>query len=124
MRNLSSLIKRGFMKKILICLFVLIVLGSPKVFAYQMYKSESFNQERMITSPYGIIILSPFDDQDGITAYNSFGYRVWEVMIKAKVLSFKLYDGYLYVLSKSRYQEKTYLTCIDPSTGYIVWERP
>lgn len=88
------------------------------------FSDRNFDQDRMIATNYSLILLSPFEEQDHITAYTDYGNLLWDVTIHPKVMSWKLKDGLLYVFSKSRLMDKTYLTCIDPATGYILWERP
>lgn len=88
------------------------------------FSDRDFNQDRMITTNYNqIIILSPFDDSDHITAYSDYGSFQWDVSVSTKVISMKMKDGFLYIFSKSRYVEKTYLTCVDADTGIVLWER-
>jgi outer membrane protein assembly factor BamB len=89
-----------------------------------LFSDRNFDQEHMITTNYSVIILSAFEDDDHITAYSDYGSLLWDVTVNPKVISWKIKDGLLYVFSKSRFLEKTYLTCIDPATGYILWERP
>lgn len=99
----------------------LLVCGSISA---SIFSDRDFEQNHMITTNYSILILSPFDERDHITAYSDYGTLLWDVSINPKVISWKMKDGLLYVFSKSRYLEKTYLHCIDPSTGLILWERP
>lgn len=88
------------------------------------FSDRDFDQDHMITTNYSILILSAFENDDHITAYTDYGTLLWDVTVHPKVISWKIKDGLLYVFSKSRYLEKTYLTCIDPATGYTLWERP
>lgn len=101
----------------------LLTYGSA--FAGSAYLSDrDFNQDRMITTSYSVMILSPFEDSDYIASYGDHGTLLWEISFNPKVMSWKMKDGLLYVFSKSRYLEKTYLHCIDPASGKILWERP
>lgn len=84
----------------------------------------NFNQDHMITTNYGVMIHSPFDTQDHITSYSEYGSFQWDVTMNTKIISMKLKDGLLFVFSGSRISSKTYLTCIDPVTGIVLWERP
>ncbi|WP_068467649.1 hypothetical protein [Candidatus Protochlamydia phocaeensis] len=90
----------------------------------QSFSDREFNQDRMMATSFNIMILSSFETEDHITAYSDYGTLQWDVAFRPKVISWKLKDNYLFVFSKSRYAEKTYLTCIDPLTGLIAWERP
>jgi hypothetical protein len=85
------------------------------------------NQERMIQTPYSIMVLSSFSDSDHITAYQEDGRFLWNFSFKTKILAWQMRqeNGYLYVFSKNRFSDnKTVLTCIDPAAGYIMWEKP
>lgn len=89
-----------------------------------LFSDRNFDQDHMITTNYSILLLSSFEEEDHITAYTDYGTLLWDVTVHPKIISWKIKDGLLYVFSKSRYLDKTYLTCIDPATGYILWERP
>lgn len=84
----------------------------------------NFDQDHMITTNYSVIVHSPFDTSDHITSYSDYGSFQWDVTMNTKILSMKLKDGLLFVFSGSRSISKTYLTCIDPITGVVIWERP
>ena len=101
----------------------LIACGSTSL-ATAYFSDRDFDQERMIITNYSLILLSPCEDEDHLTAYTDNGTLLWDVSIFPKVMSWKLKNGMLYVFSKSRQFDKTYLTCIDPATGFILWERP
>lgn len=109
-----------FLYSALLSLFLL-VFGSATA---GLFSDRQFDQDHMITTNYSILILSAFEDEDHITAYSDYGTLQWDVTVRSKVISWKIKDGLLYVFSKSRYLEKTFLTCIDPATGYVIWERP
>lgn len=89
-----------------------------------VFSDRDFESNHMITTTYSVMVLSAFEEEDHITAYSDYGTLLWDVMVNPKIISWKMKDGLLYVFSKSRYLEKTYLHCIDPATGKIVWERP
>ncbi|MFI5344626.1 MAG: hypothetical protein ACHQUC_10465 [Chlamydiales bacterium] len=84
-----------------------------------------FNQDHMITTNYSIIVHSPLD-RDHITSYSDYGTFQWDVTMDTKVVSMRMKDGLLYILSQTRssFNSKTYLTCVDPISGLILWERP
>ncbi len=109
------------MKCIRSALLSLCLLGCGTLSA--QFSSRDFNQEYMKVTSYAVMILSPFDDEDHITAYNSYGGLIWDDSFLTKVMSWKLDNDLLYVFSKSRYAEKTYLTCINTKNGQILWER-
>jgi outer membrane protein assembly factor BamB len=111
------------MKLLRSVLLSLCLLGASSASAAH-FSDRDFDQDHMITTNYSILILSAFEDEDHITAYSDYGTLLWDVTVHPKIISWKMKDGLLYVFSKSRYLEKTYLTCIDPATGYIIWERP
>ena len=111
------------MKFLSTALLSLCLLGCVNATA-SVFSDRDFDQEHMITTNYSVMILSAFEDEDHISAYSDYGNLFWDVTINSKVISWKMKDGLLYVFSKSRYLEKTYLHCIDPATGKILWERP
>ena len=111
------------MKSLRSILLSICLLGCGTATAAQ-FSDRDFNQDRMITTNYSILVLSPCEEEDHITAYTDYGTLLWDVTVHPKVMSWKMKDGLLYIFSKSRYLEKTYLTCIDPATGYTLWERP
>jgi hypothetical protein len=88
------------------------------------FSDRHFDQDHMIPLKSSILTLSAFDEEDHITSYSDFGTLLWDVKINSKIISWKLKDGLLYAFAKSRYLEKTYLICIDPASGIILWERP
>lgn len=89
-----------------------------------IFSDRNFDQDHMLTTNYSVMILSAFEDEDHISAYSDYGSLLWNVSVNPKIISWRMKDGLLYVFSKSRYLEKTYLHCIDPATGKIIWERP
>ncbi len=84
----------------------------------------AFDQEKMLLAEDGIYILSSFDDQDGICAYLYNGVLAWAKRFHSKITSWRVAGDYIFVFSKHRTGYKTYLTCLDRDTGYILWERP
>jgi outer membrane protein assembly factor BamB len=81
-----------------------------------------FSQDQMLMTNHNVMILSAFDDEDHISAYNTGGQLLWDIRITPKVTSWKLKDGLLFIFAKDRYLEKTYLTCVNPVTGAIIWQ--
>ena len=92
--------------------------------AAAVYSDRSFDQDHMILNRGSVMILSAFDEEDHITCYSDYGRLLWNVSFNPKVISWKIDNHLLYVFSKSRILEKTYLHCIDPTNGKIIWERP
>lgn len=83
-----------------------------------------FDQGKMLTSPYGILVLSACEATDVITAYDTQGKLLWNMLLSSKIISWQMKEGRLYVFSKDRYYEDTYLMCVHPATGSVQWERP
>jgi hypothetical protein len=77
-----------------------------------------------MTTNQNIMVVTSLEDEDHITAYSDNGIRLWDQTFYPKIISWKLKDGYLYVFSKSRLLSTTYLTCMNPMTGIIIWEKP
>lgn len=108
------------MKTVRYFLLSLFLVGTSVAFA----ANDSINQERLMVTSHNLMIVSSFTNEDHVTAYNDYGTLLWDVTFRTQVVSWKLKDGDLYVFTKSRYKDSTYLTCIDPVTGTIIWERP
>lgn len=84
-----------------------------------------FEQERMLLTADRLMVVSSFDTQDHITAYDFSGRLLWNVPFHAKIVSWQMTSGsYLFVFSKSRTGFSTYVTCIDALTGSLVWQKP
>lgn len=111
------------MKYLRLALFSLCLLGCGQATG-AVFSDRYFEQNHMITNRGSVMVLSAFEDEDHLTCYSSYGSLLWNVTVNPKVISWKLEDNLLYVFSKSRVLEKTYLHCIDPMTGKILWERP
>lgn len=112
------------MKLIRLAIISLSLMGFGAVSA-NSFTERSFNQDHMITTNYNqVIILSTYNDEDHITSYSDYGNFQWDIRLSTKVISMKIKEGYLYIFSRSRYTDKTYLTCADASTGIVIWERP
>lgn len=109
-------------RSLILSLCFSLILTSP-LLSFTLSERD-FDQGRMLTSAYGIMVLSPCENSDTLTAYDSNGKVLWNIVLKSKVISWNLKDGRLYVFSKNRFYDDTYLHSINPITGYIVWERP
>ncbi|MBA3602921.1 MAG: hypothetical protein H0W50_04620 [Parachlamydiaceae bacterium] len=87
-------------------------------------KDYNFQQERMLLSSNAVFVISSFDTQDHITAYTYYGVRLWNAPFHAKILSWQQAGDYIFVFSKDRKGNSTYLTCMDKCSGELVWQRP
>lgn len=94
------------------------------VFADNRTSDYDFNQERMIVDQGMIFLISTFDREDGITAYDYYGNRLWETRFKSKILSWDVQPRLIFVFSKDRFGRSTFLNCLDRVTGIVLWERP
>ncbi|MBA3239240.1 MAG: hypothetical protein H0T62_12955 [Parachlamydiaceae bacterium] len=83
-----------------------------------------FQQERMLLSSNAVFVISSLDSQDHITAYTYYGARIWNAPYHAKILSWQLAGNYIFVFSKDRKGNSTYLTCMDKDSGAQIWQRP
>ena len=84
---------------------------------------EEFNSEILSVDKNLVQVISSFDEVDYFSTYSPSGALIWEVPFGSKILSWKRGDGEsLFIFSKNRNSLVTYLTCVDPSTGKIVWE--
>lgn len=111
---------------LLICLFISIA-GSATAIGIAPppnFQDYEFNQDKMQLSPTGIYVLSSFENNDYITAYTYKGQLLWEAPFHAKVVSWKIAGDAIFVLSKSRNANKSYLTSLDKFSGLMLWQRP
>lgn len=83
----------------------------------------AFDQEKMWVSDDTVYIISSFDTNDAITAYDHYGTRLWNANFHAKIVSWQIRGNYIFAFSKSRAANKTYLTCLSRFSGGIIWER-
>jgi len=111
------------MKYLRLALLSFCLWGSGNATA-SIFSDRNFDQDHLILNRGSVMVLSAFEDEDHITCYSNYGRLLWDVTFNPKVISWKLDDNLLYIFSKSRFLEKTYLHCIDPLTGKIIWERP
>lgn len=88
--------------------------------------SSSLEQERMITTSQCTMVHTPTMDKDYITAYDHSGWLLWNVAFSTKIISWQInpQNGCLFILSEVRYSNSTKLTCFDPNSGTILWEKP
>lgn len=84
----------------------------------------NFEQEKMIVDHGEVYLVSPSEAKDAITVYNFKGQKLWEVKFKDKILSIDLQPEVIFVFTKGRDKEKTYLTCLNRVNGRTLWERP
>lgn len=67
--------------------------------------------------------ISSFDQIAYLTTYSYEGNPIWELPFFAKIVSWELKEGKLFIFSKNRPGTAFYLTCIDAAQGKILWER-
>lgn len=108
------------MRSILIALALCFALPS---FADSRKNDYDFNQERMLVDQGEIFVISSFDSSDLLTAFDYYGNMLWEVRFNTKVLSWDVQPNLIFVFSKNRSGNKTFVNCIDRTTGIILWER-
>lgn len=107
---------------VLICLFTTFAQDSAMADGYE--SDFEFKQDRMLVDGSEIYIISSFDNQDGVSAYNFNGQLLWEARFHAKILSWNVQPKIIIVFSKDRDNFATYLTCIDRKTGRCLWQKP
>ncbi len=111
------------MKKIIAVMFSLFMILTGISHA-ALFDDYYFQQERMKLMPDAIYIVSSFDSEDHLTAYNYYGARLWDDLFFAKILSWEVVDEAVIVFSKDPNGHRTYLTCIDRRSGQMLWQRP
>ena len=108
------------MKKAITALLFLL----PFILHVDSLKADTFEQEKMIVDHGEVYLVSPSDTKEVITVYNFKGQKLWEVKFKDKILSIDLQPEVIFVFTKCRDKEKTYLTCLNRVNGRTLWERP
>lgn len=112
------------MKYIVLAIIGLVNIGPLEAGSKIPQLDYDFNQERMIVEGGDIFLVSSFQDQDGLSAYDFNGHRQWEVRFHAKIISWNVQPDSVLIFSKGRDGDKTYLTCLDRLTGRRLWEKP
>lgn len=87
------------------------------------YDDYNFSQDRMIIDGSDVFVLSTFDSSDHITKMNKFGDKIWEAKFGSKIISWRVTKYDVYVFSKDRKGNQTYLTKLDRYSGAPIWER-
>lgn len=73
--------------------------------------------------PSDLYVISSFEKMDYFTTYDHDGKLLWEIPFQSKIVSWKLEEGLLVVHSRHREGLAYYLSCVDPKSGEIKWER-
>ncbi len=71
-----------------------------------------------------VYAVSSFDQMDYFSVYSDLGELVWEVPFNSKVVTWKMTDEWVYIFSRSRGGLAYYVSCIEPITGKLIWEKP
>lgn len=98
-------------------------LMNPAV-AAKLDSDYNFQQERMQLTPDSVIAISSFDTEDHVTAYTYGGTFLWNAPFHAKILSWHIAGDYVFIFSKDRKGQKTYITCISRHNGALIWQKP
>lgn len=80
-----------------------------------------FEQERMELTSTNVFIVSSFDSEDHLSSYTRNGSLEWNKIYATKIISWKVEGYYIYVYSKSRKGNKTYLRCLNKYDGEVIW---
>lgn|GEM_PF-3095249 len=102
------------MNKISKFLFGIILLCGPVVLRA--------NNEMIVTGTL-VHIVSSFPEVNYLTTYAPSGEMVWEIPFSAQIASWDLKDNAVFVFSKTKDGSICFLTCIEASTGKILWEK-
>lgn len=105
------------------CLFIFFLVGMQG-YAQTPFYDYDFNQEKMTIQNDKIYLISTFENRDHLTCYDFHGRRLWNMPFNAKITSWRALDDIIFVFSKARNDESTYITCIDAWTGALLWQRP
>jgi hypothetical protein len=107
--------------KLLLALFL---VGGSYVCASEALEDFEFNQDRMFVSDEHVYTVSTFLDCDYLCVHDHFGNLVWKAPFHAKILSWQVRGQLVFVFSKARDGERTYLTCLNGFTGKVHWQKP
>lgn len=111
------------MKFLRTALLSVCLLGCTNVMA--SFSDQSFEQNQMIITDDSnkILILSAFENEDIVTSYSYFGNQEWQFTLESKVISWNVKRNRLYIFSKSRDLEVTYLHSLNLENGTVDWVR-
>ncbi len=112
------------MSKVLFSIFAILIGIGMTNRSDASFSDRNFEMDRMLSTYDTLLLLSPCEDKDFLSAYSYGGTHFWTISLYTKVISWTVKDNYLYVFSKSRYSDNTYLSCYNINTGYKVWEHP
>lgn len=105
--------------------FLLALFSCSAISAAQVRNYDyDFEQEKMLVAEDGVYLVSSFETRDGICAYSFYGEKLWDMFFYSKIISWQVVGSRIFVFSKDRNGNSTYLTCLDRFTGRKIWERP
>lgn len=108
------------MKYLRLALLSLCLIGSGTAAALDSPTPITDLNAILISDSNNIYTLTSTDNADIIHVHNQFGDFLWKYSYVFKVISWKHKNGVLYVFSKSRYIDKTFLDAFD-SSGNVKW---
>ncbi len=80
--------------------------------------------DRLSVRKNHVYAISTFNEIDYFSVYSDSGAFAWEVPFNSAILSWKTNDEFVFIFSRSRTGLAYYVTCIEPLTGKILWEKP
>lgn len=86
--------------------------------------NEGMNSDRLFINKNHVYVISSFDELDYFSVYSDSGKLVWEVPFNSKIVSWKMTDELLIIFSRHRAGLVYYVTCVDPISGKLNWEKP
>lgn len=81
------------------------------------------NENLSVTSDK-IYTVSSFDSIDYFTVYSFEGTPLWEVNFTSKIISWKIANNSIIILSKARNGLTYFVTSIKNDDGTMTWEKP
>lgn len=115
------------MKKAIVSMLACTLLTTLSAHEEEMQEKAypmSQQAEGMCINNGEIFVVSSFTDADHLTAYTVNGVWIWNVKFTSKMISWQVFDHYIFVFTKDKYGRSTYITCLDRHTGLVIWQRP
>jgi outer membrane protein assembly factor BamB len=79
--------------------------------------------EKIVVDPERIYSVSSFEEASYFTAFTRSGELAWEVPFSSKILNWTIDGGQVFIFSKDRSGNPNYITCVDSTSGTLVWEK-
>jgi len=98
-------------------------IGCLLAIASSVQGEENLEKEVLAIDNGVVHVVSSFSQIDYFSTFSEKGEFVWEIPFNAKVLSWKKEGDKLFVFSQMRGGAAFFLSCVDPTSGAVLWEK-